>query len=167
MRPTSQWRGVKVEHRPALARLGEPQRRSKLGLQLDFNRYASGQKFLGMKSLVLDNLLQDPAMVRESVSMAFYARMGQPAPRESFCRLYINDVYQGVYALVEAITSELLARRRTIRPRISTSSTTQPRRFSARTSATTSITKTMFEPRSHQKEADSVLYGPIRDCSSR
>src|SRR4051812_3967944 len=32
---------------------------TKPGLRVDFDRYASGQHFLGLKSLVLDNLTQD------------------------------------------------------------------------------------------------------------
>ena len=84
--------------------------RSKPGLRIDFNRYSSGQRFLGLASLVLDNLVTDPALVRERVSMAFFARLGQPASRESFARVYINDVYQGVYALVEPVDGDFLAR---------------------------------------------------------
>src|SRR4051812_18868423 len=158
-----QWGGLKVRNIGLRSRGSGSRSGTKLGLQLDFNRYASGQQFLGMKSLVLDNLLQDPSMVRESVSMAFYARMGQPAPRESFCRLYLNDVYQGVYGLVENITSELVAR-----------TTDDPTAyvyefhhgdpfFGEYPGDDLAPYKTMFEARSHQKEADSVLYGPLRD----
>ena len=43
-------------------------------------------------------------------TMAFFERMGEPAPRQSFCRLYINNVYHGVYAIVESVDSDFLAR---------------------------------------------------------
>ena len=62
----------------------------KLGLRIDFNRYVAGQAFLGMPAVVLDNALKDPSFMRERTSMAFIKRMGQPAPRESFGRVYIN-----------------------------------------------------------------------------
>ncbi len=42
--------------------------------------------------------------------MAFIKRMGQPAPRETFGRVYINGAYEGLYALVEAVDSAFLAR---------------------------------------------------------
>lgn len=83
---------------------------TKPGLRVDFDRYASDQAFLGLKSLVLDNLTQDPSGVRESVTMRFYARMGIPAPRESFTRLYVNDQLIGLYAIVESIDKDFLAR---------------------------------------------------------
>ena len=83
---------------------------TKPGLRVDFNRYASGQRFLGLKSLVLDNLTQDPSGIHETVTMAVHARLGIPAPREIHTRLYVNNEYSGVYAIVESVDKDLLAR---------------------------------------------------------
>ena len=63
-----------------------------------------------MAAVVLDNALKDASFVRERTSMAFIKRMGQPAPRESFGRVYINGAYEGLYALVEAVDDVFLAR---------------------------------------------------------
>src|SRR6478609_1574425 len=53
---------------------------TKPGLRVDFDRYADGQHFLGLKSLVLDNLTQDPSGIRETTIMHFYTRLsGIPA----------------------------------------------------------------------------------------
>ena len=41
----------------------------KPALRIDFNRYVAGQEFLGLKSLALDNLWQDPSMIRERLAM--------------------------------------------------------------------------------------------------
>ena len=158
-----QWRDLKVRNIAVRSRGSGSRSGTKLGLQLDFNRYSTSQQFLGMKSLVLDNLVQDPAMVRERVSMAFYDHMGMAAPRESFCRLYINEVYQGVYAVVEAITSELLGRA-TGDPTAYLFEYHYAGPFYGEYLGDDLVPyKTLFEPRSHQKEADAVLYGPIRD----
>ena len=83
---------------------------TKLGLKIEFDKYTTGQRFLGMKSLVLDNLWQDRALIREFMAMAVYRRMGEAAPRESFARLYINNVYQGLYAIVEDVTEAFVTR---------------------------------------------------------
>jgi spore coat protein CotH len=83
---------------------------TKPGLRVDFDRYATDQTFLGLKSLVLDNLTQDPSGVKESVTMRLFARIGIPAPRESFTRLYVNDELIGVYAVIESVDKDLLAR---------------------------------------------------------
>ena len=83
---------------------------TKPGLRVDFDRYSADLTFLGLKSLVLDNLTQDPSAVRETVTMKLFARLGIPAPREAHVRLYINDHYAGLYAVVESIDKSFLAR---------------------------------------------------------
>ena len=42
--------------------------------------------------------------------MSFYARLGIPAPRETHVRLYVRGEYIGLYALVESVDKEFLAR---------------------------------------------------------
>jgi spore coat protein H len=105
-----EWRGVRVRNVGVRVRGLATRSAVKPGLRIDFNRYAAGQTFLGMSALVLDNALRDASFVRERVSMAFIERMGQPAPRESFAKVYINGLYEGLYVLVEAVDKEFLAR---------------------------------------------------------
>src|SRR5581483_2446001 len=82
----------------------------KPGLHVDFNRYVTGQRFLGLKAVELKNVLEDPSMIRDSLAMELFTRMGQPASRESFARLYLNDAYQGVYAIMESVDETFLQR---------------------------------------------------------
>ena len=105
-----EWRGIRVRNVGVRVRGLATRSAIKPGLRIDFNRYADRQTFLGMSALVLDNALKDASFVRERVSMAFIKRMGQPAPRESFGRVYINGAYEGLYVLVEAVNTEFLAR---------------------------------------------------------
>jgi spore coat protein CotH len=83
---------------------------TKPGLRVDFDRYAGEQRFLGLKSLVLDNLTQDASGVHETATVQLMAKMGVPAPRESHARLYVNNEYVGLYAIVESVDKRLLAR---------------------------------------------------------
>lgn len=82
----------------------------KPGLRVDADRYAVDQTIAGLKSFVLDNLVQDPSMLKERLTMAFFRRMGLPAPREAHARLYINNQFSGLYAVVEAIDKGFLGR---------------------------------------------------------
>jgi hypothetical protein len=82
----------------------------KPGLRLDFNRYASGQQFLGLKSLVLDNLTQDPSMLKERVVMRLFNEIGIPAPRVVHARLFVNNAFVGLYTIVESIDKDFLQR---------------------------------------------------------
>jgi len=73
----------------------------KPGLRVDFDRYESKQQFVGLKSFILRNNTQDTSMMHEFMSMALMRRMGLPALREAFVKLYINDEYFGLYTIVE------------------------------------------------------------------
>ena len=104
------WNGQTVRNVGIRSRGRGSRNAHKPGLKIDFDKYSTNQKFLGLKSLVLDNLTQDPSGIHEAVSMRFYQRLGIPAPREAHVRLYVRGEYIGLYALVESIDKEFLAR---------------------------------------------------------
>jgi spore coat protein H len=104
------WNGQTVRNVGIRSRGRGSRSATKPGLKIDFDKYSSGQKFLGLKSLVLDNLTQDASGIHETVSMAFYARLGIPTPRETHVKLYVRGQYIGLYALVEAVDKDFLAR---------------------------------------------------------
>ncbi len=96
-----QWGQVVARNIAVRSRGGGSRNGRKLGLRLDMDHFVRGQTFAGLEALVLDNLYQDPSMLREHAAFALFARMGQVAPRTSFARLFINGEYQGAYGLVE------------------------------------------------------------------
>jgi spore coat protein CotH len=104
------WNGQTVRNAGIRSRGLGSRSGTKPGLKVDFNRYATGQTFLGLASIVLDNLTQDPSGLRERVAMRFYERMGLPAPREAHAVLYVNNEYAGLYAVVESINKDFLRR---------------------------------------------------------
>lgn len=157
------WRGVRVRNAAVRMRGLATRSPSKPGLRIDFNRYVDGQDFLGLESLVLDNVLTDASFIRERMSMAFIERMGQPASRESFGRVYINGVYEGLYALVEAVDTDFLAR---------TLGDASGYLFEHEYAGGFRAEylgdgydpyKQRFDAETHRLEADAILYGPIRD----
>lgn len=104
------WNGQTVRNAGVRSRGRGSRHPHKPGLKIDFDQYSTNQKFLGLKSLVLDNLTQDASGIHETVAMAFLTRLGIPAPREAHVRLYVNNEYIGLYAVVEAIDKDMLAR---------------------------------------------------------
>jgi spore coat protein CotH len=104
------WEGITVPNVGIRSRGRGSRSGNKPGLRVDFDRYTTGGRFIGLKSLVLDNLTQDQSGIHESVAMAHYARLGIPAPRALHTRLYVNGVFFGLYAIVESVDKELLAR---------------------------------------------------------
>jgi spore coat protein CotH len=104
------WNGITVRNVGIRSRGLGSRSSTKPGLRVDFDRYASGQQFLGLKSFVLDNLTQDATGVKETVTMRFYTRLGIPAPRETHTRLYVNGEYAGLYGLVESVDKTMMGR---------------------------------------------------------
>jgi spore coat protein CotH len=82
----------------------------KPGLRVDFDRYTTDQKFLGLKSFILRNNTQDPSGMRERLSMEVFRRMGVIAEREAHARLFINNEYVGLYTIVESLDKTFLTK---------------------------------------------------------
>jgi spore coat protein CotH len=80
----------------------------KPGLRVDFDRYTTDLKFLGLKSVILRNNTQDATGMRERISMLMFRRLGVIAEREAHARLYINNAYSGLYTIVESIDKTFL-----------------------------------------------------------
>lgn len=82
----------------------------KPGLRLDFDRYTTDQKFLGLKSFILRNNVQDPSGMRERLSMSMFKRMGLVVEREAHARLFINNAYVGLFTIVESLDKTFLTK---------------------------------------------------------
>ena len=142
----------------------------KPGLRVDIDRYSDAQTFLGLRSFVLDNLTQDPSAVRETVTMKLFARIGIPAPREAHVRLYVNDTYVGLYAAVESIDKQFLARIYTARMARMCKTTGTVTDFAYLDQWKFTYLgpgldpyKARFEPETHESKSDAELYGPIEE----
>lgn len=105
-----EWRGIRVRNVGIRSRGLGTRNGVKPGLRVDMNRYASGQRFLGLRSILLDNAYRDVSGVRDLVSMRLFARMGLPAPRISQARLFVNGEFAGVYAIVEELGEDFVRR---------------------------------------------------------
>ena len=104
------WNGVRVRNVGIRSRGLGSRNGVKPGLDVKFDRYSSRGQFLGLRELVLDNLTTDPSMIRERVAMAFYRRVGVPAPREVHANLFVNGQAMGVYVIVEPVDTVFLQR---------------------------------------------------------
>lgn len=103
-----EWRGMSVANVGIRSRGNGSRSGVKPGLRVDVNRYAAGQAFLGLRSFVLRNNVQDASQLRERVSMRLFTRLGLPAPREAHARLYVNHAFVGLYTIVESIDRDFL-----------------------------------------------------------
>jgi spore coat protein CotH len=105
---TFTWAGTTVRDVAIRSRGFGSRNGAKPGLEIEFDRYRDGQRFAGLRSMILDNHWQDPSMMRERIAMLLFSRLGSPAPRGAFARLWVNDEYAGLYSMVEDINEEFL-----------------------------------------------------------
>jgi spore coat protein CotH len=158
-----EWRGVRVRNIGVRSRGMGSRNPTKLGLRVDFDRYTTGQTLLGLRSLILDNNWQDASFVAERTSMGFFSQLGEVAPRESYCRLYINNTLQGLYSIVESVDARFVTRM-----------FDDPQGYLFRFDYQSpwrgeylgddlAAYKAFLEPETHRLDADVTLYGPIRE----
>jgi hypothetical protein len=65
----------------------------------------------GLEHLTLNNMVQDPTMLHETLGYRVYAAAGVPVPKTMYARLYVNGDTYGLYLLVETIDRQFLTRR--------------------------------------------------------
>ena len=69
---------------------------------VDFNRYTSGQKHLGLTKLTINNMVQDDSGIHEYLGYALFRAGKVPAPRTGYAKVSFNGVAKGIYALIES-----------------------------------------------------------------
>jgi spore coat protein H len=102
------WNGTRVRNIGIRSRGTGSRSGVKPGLRVDFDRYTTDQKFLGLKSFILRNNTQDETGMRERISMLMFRRLNMIAERETHARLFINNNYSGLYTIVESIDKTFL-----------------------------------------------------------
>ena len=166
---TMKWRNVTVGNVGIRSRGLGSRSGSKPGLRVDIDRYNTSQTFLGLKSFVLDNLVQDPSMLRERLAMAFFRRLGYPAPREAHARVFVNDTFVGLYALVEAIDKGFLGRSFGEDGHGGTENDgylfeyDYTREYHFENLGSNYDDYKMFEPKTHENDAAATIWGPVVD----
>ena len=104
------WRGITVRNIGIRSRGTGSRSGEKPGLRVDFDHYEQRQRFLGLKSVVLRNNVQDPSHLHERLSMKLYTRLGMPASRVAHVKVLVNGEYAGLYTIVESVDKIFLER---------------------------------------------------------
>lgn len=103
------WNGTTVRNIGIRSRGTGSRSGTKPGLRVDFDRYTTAQKFLGLKSFILRNQTQDASNMHERIGFLLFRRLGVKGSREAFAKLFINNAYSGLYTIVESVDKAFLA----------------------------------------------------------
>lgn len=83
----------------------------KKSMKIDFNEFVPGQDYNDLKKLNLNNCFKDPTFLREKLMLDFLNYKGISAPRCTYANVYLNNVYWGLYTVVEEIDNTFLKNR--------------------------------------------------------
>jgi hypothetical protein len=82
----------------------------KPAFRLKLDEFVSGQRLFGLKRLTLNNDVQDPSSLSQSLAYRLFRAAGMPAPRCNHALLYVNGEYYGLYSNVETEDKVFLSR---------------------------------------------------------
>jgi predicted transcriptional regulator len=75
----------------------------KAAFKIKFNEFVKGQKFLGLKKMTLNNMVQDPSMLHETLAYEAFGSLGVPASRTGYAYVRVNGADYGVYLNIETL----------------------------------------------------------------
>ena len=84
--------------------------------RIDFDRGATNRRFMGVTGFCLNNNVNDATQMREALAYDLFRRVGIPAPRTAFARVYLTipgrseRIHLGLYTVVEPVSGEFLSR---------------------------------------------------------
>ncbi len=84
---------------------------AKKSFKVSFNAFERGKRFLGVEKLNLNGEHNDPTIIRSKLAWDLFAEQGVIATRAAHVRLFINEVYFGLYANVEHVDEQFLMSR--------------------------------------------------------
>ncbi|MSP56657.1 MAG: hypothetical protein EXR69_13810 [Myxococcales bacterium] len=82
----------------------------KCSFSIDLNDARPGGTLRGLQKLKLNNMVQDPSGVHDTLTYTLYRAAGLAAPRTGYVQVYVNGEYYGVYANIEAEDDTFLTR---------------------------------------------------------
>ena len=77
---------------------------------VNFDQFAPGQKFHGLKKIHLNSSVQDRSLLEEKISRELFDAAGVPAPRAGHAHVTFNERTLGLYVLIEGVNKQFLKR---------------------------------------------------------
>lgn len=69
--------------------------------KISLDEYVNGQRYDGIKTINLNNGFKDPTLMHDPLCYRVLRESGVPAPRTSFAKVYLNNVFWGLYVIAE------------------------------------------------------------------
>lgn len=83
---------------------------AKCAFKIDLDELDATGQIRGVRKLTLNNMVQDPSFFHEWIAYTMFRDLGVPAPRIGYARVWVDDVYYGLYAHIETHDDALIDR---------------------------------------------------------
>lgn len=80
-----------------------PVKTGKSGFKVRFDEFVDDQLFFGIKRLTLNNMIQDPSMVHETLTYGLFHDLGLPASRTGYAFVTLNGDPYGLFLNIETL----------------------------------------------------------------
>jgi hypothetical protein len=85
--------------------LRAPKRSWRIGLEPTMG---GGTRLAGMTRINLKSMYNDPSQMREALAWRLFRKAGVPSPRHTYARLAFDDVYRGLFSVIEQVDKRFL-----------------------------------------------------------
>jgi hypothetical protein len=82
----------------------------KAAFKIKMDAFVPGQTLLGISRITLNNMVQDPSYLRETISYRLYRNLGIPSPRTGYANVSLNGIDYGLHLNVETMNKQMLKR---------------------------------------------------------
>lgn len=100
--------GIRPKGNTSLTNVASDETTDRYSFKIKFNEYVDGQTFNGIKSIVLNNIIQDNTYMKEYITYDLFSSMGIATPEMSYSNITINNESWGLYLAIEVIDERYL-----------------------------------------------------------
>lgn len=100
--------GIRPKGNSTLTTVANDDTTDRFSFKVKFDEYVSDQTYHGMKSIVLNNIIQDLTYMKEYISYDLCNFMGIATPEMQYSNIKINDKDWGLYLAIEVIDERYL-----------------------------------------------------------
>lgn len=102
--------GIRAKGNSSLLEIDRDPSSDRFSFRLNAEKFSEGQRFDGLKFMVLNNGFSDMSYLKEYLSYTLFAEMGVKTPAFAFARVTKNNQPWGLYTAVEVIDDDFLER---------------------------------------------------------
>ena len=100
--------GIRPKGNTSLTNVASDDTTDRYSFKIKFNEYVDGQNYNGIKSIVLNNIIQDKTYMKEYITYDLYSSLGVATPEMSYSNITINNETWGLYLAIEVIDERYL-----------------------------------------------------------